>query len=273
MPVLLSELLLELGTHIAPAHLAEQWDNVGLLVGDRTRSVSSILLGLDPTRTLLEEAVDCGVDTIITHHPCIFRPLSAIDLTTPEGVFIEKALAHGLNVVACHTNFDSAVSGVSDALAGLLGLEGLRPLRPVDGATNTGLGRMGNYPEAISFQTFTERAFVALASDALQLAGTPPQQVSSVALCGGSGSELAEAAFAAGADIYLSSEIKHSTARWAEDVGFCIVDASHYATEKPAMLLLGKGLAELSESKGWDITIQQSISEKSPFTYIYKNDF
>ncbi len=273
MPVLLSELLLELDTHIAPSHLAEHWDNVGLLVGDKTRSVSSVLLALDPTLSLLEEAIDCGADTIITHHPCIFHPLATIDLTTPGGVFLEKALGHGVNVVACHTNFDSAASGVSDALAELLGLERLRPLRPVDGASNTGLGRMGDYPEAIPFETFMERAFTALASDALQFVGSPPQEVSSVALCGGSGSEFAEAAFAAGADIYLSSEVKHSTARWAEDAGFCIIDASHYATEKPAMLLLGKSIEELAVSRGWNIIIQQSVTEKAPFTYTYKNDF
>lgn len=269
MAVQLSLLLQEL-EHIAPATLAEEWDNVGLLVGDRRREVSSILLALDATLPLLEEAIAGGVDTIITHHPCIFRPLHSIDLSTPGGTFLQRALAQNINIIACHTNFDSAASGVSDALGRLLGLNPLRPLHPVPRDAETGLGRMGNYSEAIPFTQFMERAFLALDSDAVQLAGKAPQSVSCVALCGGSGSDLAETAFAQGADIYLSSEIKHSTARWAEDAGFCIVDASHYATEKPAMRLLCETIEDLKARKGWNLVVHQSVSEKAPFTYITK---
>lgn len=265
-------LLLEGLERIAPPSLAEEWDNVGLLVGDRSREVSTILLALDATLPLLEEAIERGVDTIITHHPCIFRPLHAIDLTTPGGIFLERALAQQINVIACHTNFDSATAGVSDALGALLGLDALCPLRPVGGDSETGLGRIGNYPKAIPFTQFMERAFLALGSDAVQLAGKPPQSVSRVALCGGSGSDFAETAFAAGADIYLSSEIKHSTARWAEDAGFCIVDASHYATEKPAMLLLGATIETLQVEKDWGLAVYQSMSEKAPFIYATKGN-
>lgn len=258
---------------IAPVELAESWDNVGLLIGDPQRETRSLLLGLDPTLSLLEEAVSRGADTLVTHHPCIFHPLPSVQISTPTGAFLEQALAHKINVIACHTNFDSAAVGVSDALGALLGLENLQPLRPIGSSGNLGLGRIGNYNESMSFEMFLRRVFAALGSCAVQVAGKPPQKIQSVALCGGSGSELTEDAFRKGADVYLSSEIKHSTARWAEDAGFCVIDGSHYATEKPAMMLLGNTLETLARSKGWDINIYQSKSEKPAFTFTHKNNF
>ena len=89
-----------------------------------------------------------------------------------------------------------------------------------------------------------QRCFQALAIDTLQVAGPRPSKIQRVALCGGSGSDLAANAFAQKADIYLSSEIKHSTAAWAQDVGFCLINGTHYATEKPAMHLLEQQLTE-----------------------------
>jgi dinuclear metal center YbgI/SA1388 family protein len=258
---------------IAPAKLAEGWDNTGLLIGDPQRETQSLLLGLDPTLSLLEEAVSRGADTLVTHHPCIFHPLPSVHITTPTGAFLEQALAHKINVIACHTNFDSAAVGVSDALGALLGLENLQPLRPIESSYDLGLGRIGKYNEPMPFETFMQQVFAALGSRAVQIAGKVPRKIQSVALCGGSGSELAEDAFRMGADVYLSSEIKHSTARWAEDAGLCIIDGSHYATEKPAMVLLGNSLETLARTNGWDINIYQSKSEKPAFTFIHKNDF
>ncbi len=258
---------------IAPTHLAESWDNVGLLIGDPQRDVRSLLLGLDPTLSLLEEAISLGADTLLTHHPCIFNPLHSVQVATPSGVFLEQALCHKINVIACHTNFDSTVAGVSDALGIPLGLNTLEPLRPVDSANTQGIGRIGTYKEALSFDVFMQRVFETLKSPAVQIAGKPPQKIRSVALCGGSGSDLAEEAFRRGADIYLSSEIKHSTARWAEEAGFCIIDASHYATEKPAMAFLANLLETQSRDNDWDIEILQSTSEKPAFTLINNNKF
>lgn len=258
---------------IAPAHLAESWDNVGLLIGDSQREVRSLLLGLDPTLSLLEEAISLGADTLLTHHPCIFTPLHSVQVATPSGAFLEKALRHEINVIACHTNFDSAVAGVSDVLGIALGLDDLEPLRPIDPENTQGIGRLGAYRSAVSFDVFMQRVFETLKSPAVQIAGKPPQKIRSVALCGGSGSDLAEVAFRRGADVYLSSEIKHSTARWAEEAGFCIIDASHYATEKPAMAFLANLLETQSRDNDWDIEILQSTLEKPAFTFINNNNF
>ena len=256
---------------IAPFGLAESWDNVGLLIGAPEREVHSLLLGLDPTLSLLDEAITRGIDTIITHHPCIFRPFSSINLSTPDGVFLERALGHKINVIACHTNFDNATAGVSDALCKLLKLEDIRPLRPtVDSEIKTtGSGRIGEYKQPLSFTEFTQRCFQALTIDTMQVAGIKPSRIQRVALCGGSGSDLAADSFAQNADIYISSEIKHSTAVWAQDVGFCLINGTHYATEKPAMLLLEQQLIDKKQQYGWDVDVYQSTSENAPFVNIY----
>jgi dinuclear metal center YbgI/SA1388 family protein len=274
MKVTVNDILEGLGK-IAPFGLAESWDNVGLLIGAPERETRSLLLGLDPSMALLEEAIARGADTLITHHPCIFHPLPAVNISTPSGAFLERALTQQINVIACHTNFDTTANGVSDALAAGLKLTNLRPLRPSDpsGNDNTGLGRIGSYPSPLSFSAFMQHIYGALAIDTVQIAGTPPQTIETVALCGGSGSDLAEEALMNGADVYLSAEIKHSTARWAEEAGLCIIDGTHYATEQPAIALLGSKLESQARKAGWEVTIHQTQTEKPAFTFIHKTDF
>ena len=99
--------LLDILHHITPEHLAEDWDNVGLLVGDPRQPVNRILLALDPTCSLVEEAVQNRYDLILTHHPLIFRPLKALRTDTPIGRFLTLATQHRISVIASHTNLDS----------------------------------------------------------------------------------------------------------------------------------------------------------------------
>ena len=255
----------------APFSLAEDWDNVGLLVGSPEHHVRSILIGLDPTNGLLDEAIDRGADTILTHHPVIFRPLPCINTASPEGRLLEKALSHQIAIIACHTNLDSAAEGVSDILATALGLTSLTPLLPAPGsnAPDVGLGRLGSYDPPLAIRDFLIKALETLDLPMLQVAGTLPDVVRTVAVCGGSGSEFADAAYRSGADIYLSSEIKHNVARWAEEREFCIIDGTHYGTEQPAVRLLAQKLDRLGTALNWNIHILQTEREKSPFACLH----
>ncbi len=261
--------------HIAPFELAESWDNVGLLIGDPGREVGSLLFGLDPSLSLLDEAIRRDIDTIITHHPCIFHPFPSVNIATPDGAFLERALVHKVNVIACHTNFDSAEDGVSDALARLLKLEDVRPLRAIAGSGNekVGLGRIGEFASPLPFSVFMQHLFKAVACTDVQLAGPKPTEIKRIALCGGSGSDLAEEAYRKNADVYVSSEIKHSTAVWAQDAGFCLIDATHYGTEKPAMLLLAQNLEAFGQKQGWNVEICQTETEKAPFLHINNENY
>lgn len=256
----------------APFSLAESWDNVGLLVGNPEEEVTAILAGLDPTNSLVDEAIALGANTIITHHPVIFKPLRDINTGTPEGKLLAKALSHRIAIIGCHTNFDSAREGVSDYLAGQLGLRDLIPLIPSPDTAKpeTGLGRIGSFQPPVSSEDFIARLLEVLDLPAVQMAGTLPENIEKVAVCGGSGSDLAPEALNCGADLYLSAEIKHSTAVWAGENNFCIIDGSHYGTEKPAVALLIKKLKESSTVKNWQIDILQSKVEKHPFVFIDK---
>ncbi len=269
MPVKVKDIVESLNIE-APFSLAESWDNVGLLVGDSEQEVTAVLAGLDPTNRLVDEAIALGANTIITHHPAIFKPLSVINTAEPGGRLLQKVLANQISLIGCHTNFDSAREGVSDYLALQLGLTNLLPLiySPGDNTTDTGLGRIGTFPSPLSAVDFIARVLRTLHLPSVPMAGTMPPKISTVAICGGSGSDLAPIAFQRGADVYLSAEIKHSTAIWAVENDFCIIDGTHYATEKPAIALLVKKLSEASAQKSWNIKILETQGEHHPFVLL-----
>ncbi|MBU0665674.1 MAG: Nif3-like dinuclear metal center hexameric protein [Proteobacteria bacterium] len=256
---------------IAPFSLAENWDNVGLLVGNPDAHITSILLGLDPGLRLLDEAIARGANTIITHHPCIFHPLSSVITKTPAGAFFEKALSHKINIIACHTNLDNSTGGVSDALAWALGLSNLSPLRP-GSIEDTGAGRIGVFSPPLPATAFMDKLFQTLQLETIQIAGRLPEQIRTVALCGGSGSDLAETALQRGADLYLSAEIKHSTARWAEECGFCIIDGTHYGTEQPVIPFLQRKIQALAATNNWPLEVFLSQTERHPFIYKHRHN-
>ncbi len=273
MTVRVKDILNNINT-LAPFSLAEPWDNVGLLIGNPDQEVTAIVAGLDPTNRLLDEAIALGANTIITHHPVIFKPLPAINTATPEGRLLENALVNRLAIIGCHTNFDSAQFGVSAILAGQLGLENHVPLIPghPEIASPSGLGCLGSYRTPLSPKEFLRRLLNVLGQESVQVAGKLPEKITSVAVCGGSGSEFAPQARSLGADVYLSAEIKHSTAIWAGECNFCIIDGSHYGTEKPAIAFLVNKLKEASTRENWNIKILETTTERHPFVKLDKNN-
>jgi dinuclear metal center YbgI/SA1388 family protein len=226
----LQDILAYLG-RLAPWELAEPWDNVGLMTGSPDQEVTGVLVALDPTLQVLDEAIRRKTNTILTHHPLIFHPLKSINTASPIGQFLQRALAHDIAVVSCHTNLDIIDNGVSDALAAALGLRDTRPLRQTGPQPGLGFGRVGKLPAPMPAAAFFPYAAERLQLQGMLIAGTPPDIVDTVAVCGGSGSDLAEAARQAGAGVYLTAEVKHAVARWAEESGLCIVDGGHFATE------------------------------------------
>lgn len=265
--------ILDILLQITPDHLAEDWDNVGLLVGDPSQSAQRVLLALDPTVALVDAAVHGHYDLIITHHPILFRPLKALRTDTPIGRFLATATRHQIGVIACHTNFDSAPDGVSDHLACLLGLEQRRPLVPSRNGCpeSCGLGRIGSYDQALSAEAFLARLQQALAPPWLLEAGPRPAQVRTVAVCGGSCSDMAEVAKAQGADVFLTAEVKHSVARWAEEAGIWLLDGGHFATENPAMSVLRDRLRREAAQHGWPLMIE-SAEQQSPLRLVQANE-
>lgn len=258
--------LLAVLDRLAPFALAEGWDNVGLMVGAPDHVVTGILVGLDPTESLLDEALCLGVNTIVTHHPLLFQPAKAIRTDQPLGRTIAKALGSGLNLIACHTNLDVVADGVSDLLAQRLGLTGCQPLATTGTATDLGFGRIGTLRQPMAGDRLLATLCAVLHCPAVLVAGPLPPTVARVAVCGGSGSELAEKARELGAQVYISAEIKHSTARWAEMAGFCLVDAGHFATENCITEEFAHRITGALRTTGHAVPVQATATLRSPFT-------
>jgi dinuclear metal center YbgI/SA1388 family protein len=264
--------LLQTLDNIAAFGLAEQWDNVGLMVGDPDHLIQGILVALDPTEEVLAETIDCGADCIITHHPLIFNPIKAIYTNQPLGRFLSQALKNEISIIGCHTNLDQSIGGVNDVLASSLGMVETKPLAPNiqnhdAAASEIGFGRVGRLAKTLSRKAFIEKLCLFFNLPALRVAGQIPEKISKVAVCGGSGSDLAEAAFAGGAEVYITGEVKHSTARWAEASSFCIIDAGHFATEKPVVESLVSTLEEVLAEKRINIPVKSSAKQQNPFAF------
>jgi dinuclear metal center YbgI/SA1388 family protein len=261
--------ILDIIETIAPAALAESWDNVGLMIGNPSDRVHSILLGLDPTLPLLDEAAALGSNLIITHHPIIFHPLKSVRSEQPEGRFIHEAIRQNINVISCHTNLDSAAPGVSDSLADELGLLDTVPL-VIEAGSNaqTGLGRIGNFPKPVTADEFIKRLKKACSPPWLLEAGARPERIDRAAICGGSCSDLAETAVRSGAQVFVTAEVKHSIARWAEQKGLWVIDAGHFATENLAMTNFSRQLAGITREKKYSIKIAVTEIQASPLRLI-----
>ena len=251
--------------------LAEKWDNVGLMLGSPNQAIRGILVALDPTEEVLAEAREVGADCIITHHPLIFHALKAINTDEPLGRFLRLALQSSIAVIGCHTNLDQTAGGVSDVLAASLGIQDFKPLVPSatvsDSAAGIGFGRIGNLSDPLNGEAFIGYLCDFFKLPVLRVAGQLPEEITTVAVCGGSGSELAETAFARGAQVYITGEVKHSTARWAEAAGFCIIDAGHFATENPVVEALVEILQGIFVDMDIDIPVWPSVRQQNPFVY------
>ena len=211
----------------APLSIQEGWDNSGLCVGSPDDEVTSALFALDCTEELVDEAVACGADMIITHHPLIFSGLKKISPDDQVGAAVIKAIKNGIAIYAAHTNADKVIAGVSGAMAAKLGLADVRILS--EDGEGTGLGVVGDLS-----QPLTADEAVALVKEKFGLkmlkASRPSDGlISRVAMCGGSGGSLIGAARRSGAQLYISGDISYHNFFTPE--GFMIMDIGHYESE------------------------------------------
>ena len=219
--------IIEVIEQFAPLSIQEGWDNSGLCVGSPDDEVTSVLLALDCTPELVDEAVACGADMIITHHPLIFSGLKKITPDDLVGAAVIKAIRAGICIYAAHTNADKVLEGVSGAMASRLGLVDVQVLS--DEGDGMGLGVVGDLPQPMTAQQAVslvkDRFSLKVAKTSRPLEGT----ISRVALCGGSGSSLIGAAMASGAQLYISGDISYHN-YFTRD-GFMIMDIGHYESE------------------------------------------
>ena len=222
----------------APRHLAESWDNVGHLVGDPDREVRRILVSLDITELVVQEAVDGGFDLIVSHHPvmnCTWHPVQTLRTDDRQGRILTKLAENRVSAICMHTNLDAADGGVNDVLAEKLGLEGLSPL------TEEKIGRIGTLKCEIPLVEFTHSVIELLGCNGLRYvdAGRP---VHRVAVGGGACGCYIPQAIAAGCDTFVTSDLKYND--FLDTEGLNLIDAGHFPTENVVCPALRDRLAE-----------------------------
>jgi dinuclear metal center YbgI/SA1388 family protein len=233
-----------------PPAWAEAWDRVGLVVGEPDAPVRRVLCVVDCVPETVEEAVATGADLIVAHHPLLLRGVSSVAATTYKGRLVHRLIRAGIALHVAHTNADLAVPGVSDALAATLGLSHLKPLRPATGVAagdGRGFGRIGELPAATTLAGLLDLAADALPATTwgVRAAGDPDRRVRTVAVCGGAGDEFLADAAAAGADAYLTADLRHHpVSEYVSEGGPALLDAAHWATEWPWLRLLAGQLAQ-----------------------------
>jgi dinuclear metal center YbgI/SA1388 family protein len=354
---------------------AEDWDAVGLVCGDPAAPVRRVLLAVDPVAAVAAEAVERGVDLLLTHHPLFLRAVHGVPATTAKGRLAHRLIRAGVALHTAHTNADVADPGVSDALAAALGLTEVRPLaprpaapmdklvtfvppadadrvldalaaagagrigdysrcawtaagegtfRPEPGAHPTigevgavervgetrletvlprtaraavvaallaahpyekpaydvielaaapsrrGLGRVGRLTASVTAAELVRRAAAALPATAggLRLAGDPDRLVEVVAVCGGAGDGLLEAAARSGADAYLTADLRHHPAsEHVEEGGPALIDAAHWATEWPWLAHAAEQVRRALAEEGTTVEVAVSRQCTDPWRY------
>ncbi|ANZ36161.1 Nif3-like dinuclear metal center hexameric protein [Lentzea guizhouensis] len=218
-----------------PPKTAESWDAVGLVCGDPAEDVTGVLVCVDPTQSTVDEAVEVGAQLLVAHHPLLLRGVNGIPADDPKGALVHKLIRSGTALYCAHTNADSALNGVSDALAHAIGLEVTGPLEPADDP-GTGLGRIGELPEAEPMRVFAQRVADALPAtvQGVRATGDPERLVKRVAVCGGAGDSFLGAVARAGVDAYVTADLRHHPAsEHVEAGGPALVDVAHWASEWP----------------------------------------
>lgn len=224
----------------APISLAEDWDNCGLLVGDEKSTVRKLLIALEPSMIVIDDAINHDVDLIVTHHPLMLSKINRITTSTLEGQKLFKLIKNNIGLYAAHTNLDKAELGLNQYLSDSIGLINSRVLSKVQGESSelVGLGRIGELETEMTLENLGKRIQVLLDLDYLQYVGDKNRLVKKVALVTGSGlSELGKA-ISEGVDVFITGDIKYHNALYAKEMGVALIDGTHFGTENIVIKLL-----------------------------------
>lgn len=230
---------------LAPIEWKYDFDNPGLLVGNPADTVKTVLVALDITDDVIDEAAKNGAELIVSHHPLIFNKLANVREDDIVGRKIAALIRNGISAICMHTNLDVAPGGVNDALADALGLRGTSPLS-VDGTDSKGrpygIGRVGTIDET-DFEDFLKTVKAALGSNGLRYVKST-DKVRRVAVCGGAGGSDLSLAVSASCDTYVTADCKYNNFLDAKDYGVNLIDAGHFPTENVVVKPIAGFLSE-----------------------------
>lgn len=250
---------------LAPATLAEEWDNVGLLAGDPAAEVARVMTCLTITPDSAREAAERRADLVVSHHPLPFRPLQRLVTDTTVGRLLWQLITHQIAIYSPHTAFDSAAHGINQRLAHGLGLLDIVPLRPVAGAPEgTGSGRMGRVPQPATLCDMAARLKQFLSLEHLQYVGSPDARIERVAVACGAAGEFLPKARDAGCHLLVLGETNLHTCLEAEATGIALLLPGHFASERFAV----DRLAEVLSGAFPTVEVWSSVEERDPIGWL-----
>lgn len=217
---------------LAPFEGQEEYDNSGFLVGSGSKEVTSVLLALDVTPRVIDEAVRAGAQLIITHHPLMFAPIRTLTDADYESRLIMRLVREDISLIAAHTSLDRAPGGMNDVLADRCGLAGV---------SGEGFFRCGFLPAPLPAGEYACLLGEKL-GDAVRLMGPAEKLIRKAGLCSGGGSDEWPHALEAGCDAFICGEIKHHHALAMADRGIVGLECGHFATEEPGIRALASAL-------------------------------
>lgn len=250
---------------LAPAGLAEEWDNVGLLLGDRHRSVQRVMTCLTITPDSAAEAMEEHADLVVTHHPLPFRAIRRFTTDTPDGQLLWGLAGARVSIYSAHTAFDSARDGINQQWAEMLGLLDVEPLvdKPLDNA-RLGSGRCGRLAQPAAVRAVAGKVKKALGIQHVQLVGSADSIVTHVAVACGSAGEFLDIAVQRGCGLFITGETRFHTCLAAEASGISLLLAGHYASERFGMERLAAVLSEAFPSAH----VWASLRERDPLQWM-----
>ena len=251
--------VMEILNEWAPESDALEWDNVGLLVGSGEDELTGILVALDVTAAIANEAKESGSNLIISHHPIIFNPLYSLRRDEYPASVIVQLIKNDLSLYTMHTNLDIAEGGVNETLAERLNL---KQINPFDDSESGSLGRVGELQSEIRLDDFLKELKSALNVESLTYRGDMSHMIKKVALSSGAGGSFIETAIKMNADIFVSSDLKHSNWLEAGDQ-IVLVNAGHFESEEVVLDTIIEKLGRRMD--GVDISIRKAKSESKPY--------
>jgi len=233
--------------NLAPEELALDGDPVGLLIAPPSaRKVAKVGVCLDASTSAVAKAVELGVDLVISHHPLIYHPIKRIRPET-DGVSasVVALIKADIGLWAMHTNWDAARGGINDTLAREIGLLSIRPLGHSGMHTLPRLGHLQTPQSLVDFCEMVAAKLHCTGPSALRVSDVDPNKpITTVAVCGGAGAGLIPDVLQAGADAYVTADVRHHEFVEAATRGLALIDAGHGATERPGMRELALILPE-----------------------------
>ena len=256
--------LIETLEQIAPLSLAESWDNCGMQIDLQPEAINKILVCLEMSKDILEEAKMKNADFIVTHHPLYFRGLKKVDCNSVIGNYTCELIKNNISVYSSHTSFDKAEKGNNYHLAKLLGLDDLKSFEDIS-TDYIGVYGIFNKPITLKALLIKLSDVLDIPAEELRYIGDLSAAIDKIGLCTGAGVETCAIAQKIGCQVFITGDVKHHDAVDAMEMGMNVIDAGHYGTEK---IFISNMAAQLRELLGNKVEIMGAESNRNPFDFL-----